>query len=189
MPQRDRYLYQSRYCEENIWHLAQQPEFQNCDVIVIAARGDFFPIVCQRAAETPDTPMLWDYHVVLLWHADNDVHYILDFDTTLPYCTPVADYLRQSFLDERLLKPQFIPLFRVMPGREYIAHLQSDRSHMKSAEGWLAEPPPWPPISAVGSNLRKFTDMNDAEFGQVLTAAQLRQTVTGQPLCWQGRAP
>lgn len=45
-------------------------------------------------------PLLWDYHVVLLWHAAPDARYILDFDTTLAFCTPIADYFRQAFLDE-----------------------------------------------------------------------------------------
>lgn len=177
LPQREDYSYQPRYCEENIWRLSQHAELQNSDVIFIASLGDYFPIVCQRAAETPDTPMLWDYHVVLLWSAGKGARYILDFDTTLPFCTPAASYLQRSFLHEEQIKPDFIPLFRVMPASEYHALLRSDRSHMKTSQGWLAEPPPWLPLSANGSNLHKFTDMRDREFGQVLTKARLLQMI------------
>lgn len=173
LPQREHYLYHHRYCEENIWHLCQQPEFQNADVIVMASRGAFFPILCQQAAEAPGMPVLWDYHVVLLWHTGKGARYILDFDTTLPFCTPVGHYLQQSFLDERRLSAEFVPLFRLMPASEYRERLLSDRSHMKTANGWLAEPPGWPPISTAGSNLKKFTDMADHDYGQVMTAAEL----------------
>ncbi len=171
LPQRENYRYHAYYCEENIWHLCQQPELQNSEVVVIASKGDVFPILCQRAAVTPDTPLFWDYHVVLLWHSKNE-HYILDFDTTLPFCIPITRYIQRSFVDEQQLNAQFIPLLRVMSANEYIANLQSDRSHMKTADGWLAEPPSWSPISTCSSNLHQFTDMTDDEFGQVLTVSQ-----------------
>jgi hypothetical protein len=145
---------------------------QHSDVVVIAAKGDVFPILCQRAAVTADTPVFWDYHVVLLWHSENE-HYILDFDTTLPFCTPVARYVQQSFVDEQQLLAQFIPLLRVMSASQYVASLRSDRRHMKTTDGWLTEPPSWSAISACSSNLHKFTNMTDHEFGQVLSVNQL----------------
>lgn len=176
LPRREDYPYQSRYCEENIWHLCQQPEFQDSDVVVMASRGDFFPILRQRAAETPDAAVLWDYHVVLLWRAGGGARFILDFDTTLPFCTPAIRYFQQSFIDDALLDPAFAPLFRVMPAREYAAGLLSDRRHMRTADGgWLAEPPSWPPISTSKSNLRQFSNMAERKFGRILTSAQLLQ--------------
>ena len=144
---------------------------QRCDCDGI--KRQVFPIRCQRKANTPTEPLLWDYHVVLLWHVAPDARYILDFDTTLAFCTPIADYFRQAFLDESLLKPRFVPLFRVMPSGEYVEKLLSDRRHMRDEYGWLADPPPWPPTSVTESNLHKFTDMSDADYGKILTAAQL----------------
>ena len=48
--------------------------------------------------------------------------------------------------------------FRVVPARQYVQHFASDRRHMlvdapsMSARGqrgaWIAQPPPWPPITA-----------------------------------------
>lgn len=181
LPQRERYLYQSCYCEENIWHLCQRPEFLNSDVIIMASRGGFFPILHQRGAETPQTPLLWDYHVVLLWRDERGDHYVLDFDTSMSFCTPAEWYFRQALLDERLLVPEFIPLFRVMPAGEYAASLLSDRRHMKTKDGWLAEPPKWPPISKTRSNLKKFTDMSDHEYGDVLTSTQLMRRLSNVP--------
>ena len=175
-PQRRNYAYHSRYCEENIWWLCQQPEFAVSDVIVIAAaQAECFPILCQRAADAPDQPLLWDYHVVLLW-PNSEQTYLIDFDTTLPFCTPVADYFQQSFLDEEALYPEFVPLFRVLPAQEYLCNLRSDRSHMKTKTGWQAPPPSWPAISADENNLHQFTDMSDREYGKIFTATELLKT-------------
>ena len=68
-------------------------------------------MLCQRAAETSNSPIFWDYHVVLLWLADKDDHYILDFDTTLPFCTPTEGYFKQSLLDKAFLRPEYVPRF------------------------------------------------------------------------------
>jgi hypothetical protein len=46
---------------------------------------------------------------------------------------------------------------------------------MKTATGWLSPPPAWPPISATTSNLQKFTDMSDPEYGQIMSASALLQ--------------
>ncbi len=174
-PQRENYLYQACYCEENIWQLCQCAEFANSDVLVIAALGDYFPILWQKAATAPYSPVMWDYHVVLLWHAPNGKHYILDFDTTLPFCTPLAQYIQHAFFDENQLQPQMRPRFRQLPAAAYVATLQSDRRHMQTPDGWLAEPPTWPSISPKTSNLPKFTDMYDTEYGKIFTAEQLLQ--------------
>ena len=174
LPHQADYLYHSRFCEENIWHLCQRPEFSTSEVIFIASRGECFPMLCQHAAPTPTTPLLWDYHVILLWYAANR-RYLLDFDTTLAFCTPLSDYMRHSFLAEHWLKPAFIPLFRLIPTKDYVANFLSDRRHMQTSEGWLATPPPWPPISTSTSNLSQFTDMTDPTYGRILTASQLLQ--------------
>jgi len=172
-PRREQYLYQPKYCEENIWQLCNRPQFQESEVVVLASVGDFFPLLCQRAAEAPDVPVFWDYHVVLLWRHGDGEHYILDFDTTLPFCTPAETYFSRSLLDENLLRHEYIPRFRLLSAIDYVATLKSDRSHMRSEAGWLAEPPEWPPICSNETNLSKFTDMNDDEFGQILTRSQL----------------
>lgn len=182
LPQRDQYLYQACYCEENIWQLCQRPEFMHSEAVVIAALGDCFPILQQRAATAAYLPVLWDYHVVLLWHTD-DGDYIIDFDTTLPFCTPLADYVQHSFFDERRLPANLRPLFRVIPAQQYVSSLQSDRRHMKTADGWLAEPPAWLPISENTSNLQQFINMKDHHYGQIMTTQQLLSTNISASLC------
>jgi len=126
-------------------------------------------------------PAFWDYHVILLWQADTTAargDYILDFDTRLPFCTPALEYFTRSFADPDGLPPAWAPCFRLIPAPDYIAGLRSDRRHMRTADGWLARPPPWPPISTMESNLSRFTDMDDPAFGTVLNQAELHARLT-----------
>lgn len=176
LPQRASYLYHSRYCEENIWHLCQCPEFARSQVIVIAAQADCFPMLCQRAASSAQEPLLWDYHVVLLWQ-NAERNYLIDFDTCLAFCTPLEDYMQQSFLAEHLLYPEYVPLFRVLSAQDYVKYLKSDRRHMQTPQGWLAPPPPWPCISENESNLHQFTHMLDHTYGKVLDMNTLLKTL------------
>lgn len=175
LPEREPYLYHASYCEENIWHLCQHHEFAQSQVIVIAAQAECFPMLYQRAARSAQEPLLWDYHVVLLWQ-NNSLNYLLDFDTRLGFCTPLEEYMQQSFLADKLLYPEYIPLFRLISAQEYVRYLKSDRRHMQTPEGWLAPPPPWPPISENESNLHQFTNTADHSYGKVLSAATLLET-------------
>lgn len=172
LPERENYLYQSRYCEENIWQLCQQPEFAQSTIVFIASHADYFPIRCQRAADHPNAPLFWDYHVVLLWHTPEQ-DYVLDFDTTLEFCTPLAEYLAASFYPEHLVQTDYRPLFRLVPRATFLACFLSDRHHMKTKSGWQAPPPSWALISADQSNLHQFTDMREREYGEVKTLSEM----------------
>lgn len=172
LPQRDHYAYQAYYCEENIWLLCQQPEFETADAIMIAALADCFPMLQQRAATTPQTPIWWDYHVILRWQYQGQP-YILDFDSTLGFCTPYQQYLQYSFLAENQLPAMFRPQFRVFSAPEYVTQLRSDRRHMRTAEGWQAPPPTWSAPSCDSSNLAQLVDMHEQECGRVMGLGEL----------------
>ena len=159
--------YQPYYCEENIWHLCQHPQYLGGEVVFIASYGDYFPMLCQQG-EQPGYPVFWDYHVVLL--KNGNIH---DFNTTLPFTTPIAQYFECSFIDEGLLGSQQIPMFRVLSAEDYVRWFLSDRRHMKTSDGWSAQPPKWPLISETTSNLHQFTDMTDAKFGVVWNATEM----------------
>ena len=74
------------------------------------------------------------------------------------------------------------PMFRVLSAADYVEHFLSDRRHMKTAYSWNAPPPNWPLISQTSSNLERFTDMEDQEFGQVLSATELIDLKSGKQL-------
>jgi len=134
-------------------------------------------MLCQQGSDQPGNLLFWDYHVVLL--KDNHIH---DFNSTLPFSTPIEQYFSRSFIDESLLIPLQIPRFRVLPADKYIQLFLSDRRHMKSGDDWHAPPPGWPLISLTSSNLERFTDMEDQEFGQVLSADELVDLKNGKQL-------
>ena len=174
---RENFAYQAAYCEENIWHLCQQDELKSSYVTFISSEGDAFPMLNQRASTHPSLPIFWDYHVVLLVIAE-DVQ-IFDFDTTLPFNTNIETYFSHSFIDERLLTDKEPPLFRLIPSDEFTKSFSSDRSHMKTASGWLAPPPSWPLIGSGGSNLANFVQAKDNRFGELLTQSGLLNRFTG----------
>ena len=168
----DGFLYQPYYCEENIWQLCQHDGFKQSFVIFISNAKKSFTMLNQRAAKAPYLPVFWDYHVVLL--VEEKSNYIVDFDTTLSFCSDLDFYLSQSFLRHSLLDPDVLPLFKVIPSDVYKTHFSSDRSHMKTDEGWYAPPPDWGRIGDEGSNLSDFIDMNNNEFGDVLTCDAMK---------------
>ena len=176
---REDFAYQAAYCEENIWHLCQQSNFQskiqsktqskiqNSYVVFIFSKGDAFPMLKQRASGDHGLPIFWDYHVVLLVMTENNQ--VLDFDTTLEFNTDIGSYFRESFVDESFLSDQEIPWFRLVPSDEFVRLFSSDRRHMKTATGWLSPPPSWPTIGDIGSNLAAFIQAEDNQFGELLT--------------------
>lgn len=164
---REDFLYQPYFCEENIWQLCQHEQFKESHVIFIASKGYDFPMLSQRVMTHPLKPIFWDYHVVLL--ARDEKNQILDFDTTLAFSSDIDIYFSRSFVDNNLLAASERPWFRVVPAVEYTAMFCSDRRHMKTASGWQAPPPSWPPIGKGAHNLSSFTDMNESSIGEVLS--------------------
>jgi len=177
---RENHNYHPAFCEENIWHLCQQPSLLNSYVVFIVSKGEAFPMLHQQASEHPLTPIFWDYHVVLL-HLSKEQpkeqseknktkqNKIIDFDTSLGFCTDIATYFKESFVEERFLTDEEVPLFRLVPAKEFVASFCSDRSHMQSPLGWLAPPPTWPLIGNSKNNLSDFIEASENGVGELLS--------------------
>lgn len=147
VPPLSRLKYCARYCEENIWHLAQEPVFAESErVVAIISNAEAACLFWdQRLCEAPDYPVWWDYHVILF--VKEDGLRVYDLDTTLPFPIDAATYLRRTFrLQERM--PEHIrPRFLLLEGDAYVRTFSSDRSHMRDEDGaWFAPQPDWPPI-------------------------------------------
>lgn len=143
------------YCEENVHRLLSRPELAGLDTWAVAVfvPGRSVPLLRQRLGQGPDRLIHWDYHVFALAKG-GEGYRILDFDTTLGFCTPARSYLEAVFPEGvshgPLLRHEI--LFRVMDGREYCRRLESDRSHMRGPDGrWLEPPPAWPAPGGCGS--------------------------------------
>lgn len=150
--------YQPYYCEENAWHRVADPVLaaSGAKVLVISNAEKAVPFWQQRAAPRPDDVVMWDYHVVVwalgqIWDPDH-----------VPGCpVPVASWLSASFAGLAAAPEPYWPRFRCIDGAYYRAHFASDRRHMRTAEGWQAPPPSWPPIGD-GHVLPELLDLSDA---------------------------
>jgi hypothetical protein len=147
--------YAPYYCEENVWRLLAREELAGWETqaVGVFGRGRTVAVYSQKRGRPGDGLVFWDYHVFALARSGAE-RFVLDFDTSLPFATGARAYLEESFPqrpDSSCLDPRHAPLFRVMPGDEYVRRLSSERSHMRRLDGsWLAPPPPWdPPAGAA----------------------------------------
>jgi protein N-terminal glutamine amidohydrolase len=153
------------YCEENIWHLVTDPRVMGEPRWVVFVSNEVRRVAMwnQRAARSPDEPVVWDYHVVLLTRVENGWR-VWDLDSVLGLDVSLEAWLRGSFrlaVTPRELKPTF----RCIEANLFRRELASDRRHMRHPDGTLAAPePPWPCIG-TGHNLDRFVDVTDAEIG------------------------
>uniref|UniRef100_A0A8B9XPZ3 Protein N-terminal glutamine amidohydrolase n=4 Tax=Bovinae TaxID=27592 RepID=A0A8B9XPZ3_BOSMU len=154
-PPRDACVYNSCYCEENIWKL--------CEYI---KNHDQYPLEeCYAVFISNERKM--DYHVVLLHVSSGGQSFIYDLDTVLPFPCPFDTYVEDAFKSDEDIHPQFRRKFRVIRADSYLKNFASDRSHMKDSSGNWREPPPSYPCIETGDskmNLNDFISM-DPEVG------------------------
>ena len=176
---REAYKYAPYYCEENIWHLCQEKDFRPFEknVVLISNEARSCSLWHQRAGIVPDQPVVWDYHVILLFKSNGWKVY--DLDTLLATPTPIAEYLSATFR-EGAVQEKYRAQFRVIDADEFAKVFSSDRSHMLTADGrWQVEPPPWPAIVRNDkSNLMELIDMRKQTIGQVMDLFQFEVAFT-----------
>lgn len=157
------------YCEENVWRLCAEPSIvgQPRAALIISNAARRVAVNYQRAGSVPDSPIVWDYHVVLAVCGEAGWE-IWDVDCTLGMPLPLDEYLRRSFGLPEGFGEALAPYFRVVEAQEYRATLNTDRRHMRSDSGeYLAPPPTWPTIGE-GSNLMRLVDLEDDIVGTVV---------------------
>ena len=149
--------YQPFWCEENIWHLAQDPATAGDPAVkerfVVVITGAGAQVACwQQKAGIAGGPILWDYHVVLAVHSDG--WRIWDLDGRLGCPVAARAWLDATFPFPRLVPARFQPRFALIPADEYVRTFGSDRGHMRAADGsWQQPPPPWPALAGQGMTL------------------------------------
>jgi hypothetical protein len=180
---RTTFRYASCYCEENVWHLAQQDLIGASEgrVVFISNAVQCCPMWCQRAAPNKEKPAVWDYHVVYLARHEDERWWVYDLDTILAFPVGLELYLGSTFPPAEWLEGGLRPSFRVVGRDEFLRTFASDRSHMRDGNDWKALPPPWPLIgTAISSmNLFDFVDMERAFVGEVLSLESLRERYAG----------
>lgn len=174
------FLYNSCFCEENVYHLVKQlPEkddsvrLEDLYVVFISNINKSVPIWKQLKCPDDETPVVWDYHVILF---DVKKSAVLDFDSSLPFPCSSQTYLNEALCSLYVLRlpTKFHRYYRVIPAYVYLESFASDRSHMQKDGIWLADPPNYAPIiNLFGEQmtLPVFWDMtfreHEEKFGKV----------------------
>ncbi|BFZ53661.1 hypothetical protein PYCC9005_000690 [Savitreella phatthalungensis] len=181
------YRYASQYCEENIYHLANDLLTMDGDVdasVVFISnrlrRVPFFSTV--KHATTPDRPLIWDYHVILVTHSECGVAQVFDFDASTVFPTPWQVYRSVVLRTHLPLLEDFRRMYRVIPARRFLETFASDRSHMLDPCGdgtYFAPIPNWPLIRGTLSvslmtlhaliQIPSFDTSDDSALGRVMT--------------------
>lgn len=140
--------YAPYYCEENVYWLAREdldarPPGGDARVVLISNPRRTVAVGAQRAGRGPARVVVWDYHAIYL--RDGQVY---DLDSVLPCPAPLGEYCAATFPEPlRESGGAYVPVFSVIPARDYLDAFSSDRSHMRDENGaYLQPPPPWPPI-------------------------------------------
>ncbi|XP_062570009.1 protein N-terminal glutamine amidohydrolase-like [Saccostrea cucullata] len=141
------------------------------------------PFWRQRASKREDGQIFWDYHVIFIYQPSESLAVVYDLDTTLTFPCDFRRYYEESIKDDRLFKPEFQRLFRVIPAAEFLQTFASDRSHMLTQDGqWMSPPPVYPPIKTeeCSNNIQEFISM-EKEFnhGVVLSLQELLEKFMG----------
>lgn len=173
--------YTAFFCEENIWWLGRRLVDAGWPlgagtVWLISNQRREVPLLKQRRDE--HGVVLWDYHVVLQWRDEAD-HWILDFDSALPWPCPLEHYLMASFPARETLHQEWWIKIRRVPLSDYLSRLHSDRGHMRDAQGNPVCPfPPTPPIVAEpGVPLWHYLDMTEESPGALNWWFELKNNV------------
>ncbi|MEN8167350.1 MAG: hypothetical protein ABFR65_07735 [Pseudomonadota bacterium] len=135
MPERKAaFLYTPLFCEENIWLLTNKlrdsgRSDEPMSVLFFSNPSKSIMLWRQKAAQAGQA-IVWDYHVVLQVHRNQD-DWIYDFDSRLPFPCCLSTYLSLTFPEQTALPERYRTWIRQIPAREYLKHLYSDRSHME----------------------------------------------------------
>ena len=165
-------LYQSFWCEENIWQLLQHPAAAADDRLVLVMTGAEAPVACWKQKAGNDTdPVLWDYHVVLATRADG--WRVWDLDSRLGFPVDAQTWMQTTFPYPERVPVRFRPRFAAIPADDYLRRFGSDRAHMRDLDGnWQQPPPPWTAID--GKGLRLADVIQQAKQGLDLAALRDR---------------
>ncbi len=159
------------YCEENIWHLVQEACFQGqeAQIAIISGEGDYRRLWHQSQAQNAESPVYWDYHVILL--VRDKRKWVWDLDTTLGLPILADRYFSETFLGPGVDVENCDVTLRLIEADYYVQNFSSDRSHMRDANGeWLAPPPGWPAImNASKSNLIDWLDISRDDPGRLFS--------------------
>mmetsp|Transcript_21153 Transcript_21153/g.58819 ORF Transcript_21153/g.58819 Transcript_21153/m.58819 type:complete len:250 (+) Transcript_21153:204-953(+) len=198
-PPDDKSLRVPCYCEENVWRLAyrklhgqHQPDPQttnnDCSYFVafVSNPRKCVPMFEQLGARDRETPVFWDYHVILFMCQVEDSGtpsaFVLDIDSHLPYPCSLEKYMDVVFPNHTEWKDEYQPYFRVIDATVYLRNFSSDRSHMFNRETstWNARPPQYDCI--LPSGVKDEISSNSNKDPCTITTLQRYMTISAEDI-------
>lgn len=164
-------VYTSCYCEENVWKLCQQIKKDNgttlkeYHVVFISNKKRQVPLWMQKSGKDPLSPVIWDYHVILIQKPEEGKPLVYDLDSLLAFPCLLEHYIHQALQNEQTMKKEYHRKFRVIEAQRFLDIFASDRSHMRLPNGQYQHPPPnYAPIRTAreSMNLNEFINMSQS---------------------------
>jgi hypothetical protein len=169
------FKYSANFCEENIWHLCQNPALENFSkkVLIVSNSIKNCPFRFQKSING-DEVVWWNYHVIL-FASNGDASLIYDFDSTLSVPLSGREYMERTFPRQASWSTLNLPQFKAIEADDYLHSFFSDRSHMKDSVGnWLSPPPKWP---LIGENrelpLSTLLDFSDSSTERIYSLEEM----------------
>ena len=144
-------------------------------VVFISSQSKETPIWRQNASQDRESPVVWDYHVVLVatgnTHAIREHGFTLlfDLDSCLEFPISAAMYCLAAFRPDLTITKEHEQTFRVIPAATFLEYFASDRSHMLASRLPF---PPWPLIQGklanTAMNLHEYILMHSKEDGHLM---------------------
>ncbi|CAL4900510.1 unnamed protein product [Urochloa decumbens] len=163
------------YCEENIYMLCKEltrigvadPMGSDLYVVFISNEEKKIPLWHQKASNSDEGFICWDYHVICIQVKRNKgeiLDLVWDLDSDLPFPSPFNQYVSDAIRPLAFGDSIYRRLFRVVHAPLFLQSFASDRSHMKNPAGnWIQLPPNYDPIMAAGgtaNNLNEYIAMS-----------------------------
>lgn len=169
------FKYSENFCEENIWHLCQNPELSSFTkkVLIISNSNRNCSFRFQKSPNG-DEVVWWDYHVILLAFI-SESQLIYDFDSTLEFPSLLNHYLDATFQADPSQDGNDLPGFKSIASEDFVHSFISDRGHMKDDHGnWLSSPPKWPTIGNNGNlPLPDLLDFSETSKERIFSLAEI----------------
>lgn len=144
------------FCEENVWRQLQEPSNNPRWAVFVSTEDRMCTMWAQRT-QNGITPVIWDYHVVMLEQT------AAGFQVWDPDCTAGTTLSAQVWTGTNFPFPDSKVRFRVVEADEFCRDFRSDRRHSKGSA-----PPDWPEISLGEHNLDGYTSMTRGGPGRLL---------------------
>ncbi|XXG83539.1 hypothetical protein AAC387_Pa10g1272 [Persea americana] len=173
------FTYTPFYCEENVYLLCKKlceigmadPDGIDLFVVFISNEDKQATLWHQKASQRIDGLNVWDYHVICIQRkVEGSVLQVWDLDSSLPFPSPLNQYVAQAIRPSFPLNSNFVRLFRVVHVPILLHCFASDRQHMKNPDGnWIAQPPLYEPIVAEDGTVNNLSDYVGMKVADVRT--------------------